>query len=172
MPLDAQDRGRWDGALIAEGDALVTQAFARGAVGPYQLQAAIAALHDAAPRAEDTDWAQILALYDALLALTDNPMVALSRHIAPALVHGPAAGRAGLAALDGDPRIAGHHRLDAVRGHRYERAGERAAALRHYRARAERTASALERDYLRLRAARLVEAPCADAAGDADGADK
>ena len=127
IPLDEQDRTRWDRAAIAEGVALITATFARGAVGPYQLQAAIAALHDEAARVEDTDWPQILALYEVLLRLADNPMVALSHAIATAMVHGPAAGLARLDTLAGDPRLAGHHRLDAARAHLLERAGDRAA---------------------------------------------
>ncbi|HEU4628895.1 MAG TPA: DUF6596 domain-containing protein [Gemmatimonadaceae bacterium] len=155
IPLDAQDRTRWDRALIAEGVALVSAALARGVVGPYQLQAAIAAVHDEAPRAEDTDWPQILALYDVLGGMSDNPMVALNRAIAAAMVHGPAVGLELLAALDDDARLRGHHRLDAVRAHLLERAGDRAGAIAHYRAAAERTASVPERDYLLLRAARM-----------------
>ena len=155
VPLDAQDRGRWDRAAIDEGTALLARTLPRGAVGPFQLQAAIAALHDEAARVEDTDWPQILALYGLLVRMSDNPMVALNRAIAAAMVHGPAAGLALVAALDRDPRIAGHFRLDAVRGHLHERAGNRAAAARCYRAAAARTASVPERDYLLLKAARL-----------------
>ena len=156
IPLDEQDRTRWDRAAIAEGTALVTAAFARGAVGPYQLQAAIAAVHDEAARAEDTDWPQILALYGVLRRITDNPMVTLSHAIAAAMVHGPAVGLELVGALDDDPRFAGHYRLDAVRGHLHELAGDRAAALRHYRAAAARTTSVPERDYLIGRAARIA----------------
>ncbi|HEY0190034.1 MAG TPA: DUF6596 domain-containing protein [Kofleriaceae bacterium] len=155
IPLDEQDRGRWDRAAIAEGVALVSTALQRGPVGAYALQAAIAAVHDEAPRAEDTDWPQILALYGVLGQLADNPMVALNRAVAVAMVHGPAAGLAQLAALDADPRLAGHHRLAAVRGHLHERAGEPAAAIACYRAAAERTTSVPERDYLLRRLARL-----------------
>jgi predicted RNA polymerase sigma factor len=155
IPLDEQDRSRWDRAAITEGVALVTQALARGAVGAYQLQAAIAAVHDEAARAEDTDWAQILALYGVLKRMTDNPMVTLNHAIAAAMVHGPATGLALLKVLDDDARMAGHYRLDAVRAHLYERAGDRAAALAHYRAAASRTTSIPERDYLIERAARL-----------------
>lgn len=156
IPLDEQDRARWDRAAIGEGVALVTQAFARGAVGAYQLQAAIAAVHDEAARAEDTDWPQILALYGVLQRLADNPMVALNAAVAAAMVHGPAVGLARLAALDGDARIAGHYRLDAVRGHLHERAGEVGKAILHYRAAAQRTTSVPERHYLLMRAARLA----------------
>jgi RNA polymerase sigma factor (sigma-70 family) len=156
VPLDAQDRGLWDRALIAEGVALVSGALPRGAVGPYQLQAAIAALHDEAARAEDTDWPQILALYGLLARLSDNPMVALNRAVAAAMVHGPAAGLAALAALDADPRLRGHHRLDAVRAHLLERAGDHAGAVAHYHAAARRTTSLPERNYLVGKAARLA----------------
>src|SRR5205814_2205216 len=103
--------GRWDQAAIAEGVALVTAALSRGAIGPYQLQAAIAAVHDEAARAEDTDWPQILALYGLLERMSDNPMVKLNRAIAVAMVHGPPAGLALLRALDADGRITEHHRL-------------------------------------------------------------
>jgi RNA polymerase sigma factor (sigma-70 family) len=158
IPLDEQDRARWDRALIGEGTALVTQALSAGPPGWYGVQAAIAAVHDEAPRAAETDWPQILALYDVLLGLADNPMVALNRAIATAMVHGPAAGLALLRELDGDRRLAGSHRLDAVRGHLLERAGDPVAALRHYRAAAEGTASLPERNYLLMRAARLAGA--------------
>ncbi len=155
IPLDEQDRGRWDRAAIAEGVALVTAALPRGAVGAYQLQAAIAAVHDEAPSAEATDWPQILALYGLLLQMSDNPMVALNHAIATAMVRGPAAGLERLDALAQDARLAEHHRLDAVRGHLLERAGDRAGAQRHYRRAAERTTSVPERNYLLMKAARL-----------------
>ena len=158
IPLDEQDRTRWDPGLIAEGIALVSAALSRGAVGAYQLQAAIAAVHDEAARAEETDWAQVLALYGLLERMSDNPMVSLSRAIAAAMVQGPEAGLALLEALDGDARLAGHYRLDAVRGHLHERAGDPERAIAHYRAAAERTASIPERDYLTLKAARLAAA--------------
>ncbi|MGH7287949.1 MAG: RNA polymerase sigma factor [Myxococcota bacterium] len=159
IPLDEQDRTLWDAEAIAEGVALVSAALRQGAVGEYQLQAAIAAVHDEAPRAEDTDWPQILALYGVLMRMTDNPMVALSHAIATAMVHGPNAGLGLLAALDEDERLSGHHRLDAVRAHLLERAGERADAVALYRAAAEKTTSVPERNYLMMRAARLSEAP-------------
>lgn len=158
VPLDAQDRARWDRRLIAEGVALVSAALRRGAVGSYQLQAAIAAVHDEAPRVEDTDWPQILALYEVLRRVDDNPMVALNHAVAAAMVHGPAAGLALVAALDGDARVRGHYRLAAVRAHLLERAGDRAGALAGYRAAAAGTASVPERDYLTLQAARLAAA--------------
>jgi RNA polymerase sigma factor (sigma-70 family) len=157
-PLDDQDRTLWDQGLIAEGRALVADAFSRGAIGSYQLQAAIAAVHDEARRVEATDWPQILALYDLLKQMSDNPMVALNHAIAAAMVHGPRAGLELLNALDGDPRIAGHYRLDAVRGHLFEMAGEPELAIQHYRAAAERTASIPERNYLITKAARLTAA--------------
>ena len=156
IPLDEQDRSLWDRRLIAEGVALVSDALSRGSIGSYQLQAAIAALHDEAPRAEDTDWAQIHALYGLLERMSDNPMVSLSRAIAAAMVQGPEAGLELLAALDADPRIGGHYRLDAVRGHLLERAGDPEGAIARYRAAAERTTSTPERDYLTLKAARLA----------------
>jgi RNA polymerase sigma factor (sigma-70 family) len=155
IPLDEQDRGLWDRAAITEGVALISDALPRGAVGPYQLQAAIAAVHDEAAHADATDWPQILALYEVLLGLADNPMVRLNHAIAAAMVRGPAVGLALLTALDGDPRIAGHYRLAAVRGHLYERAGDLAAALAHYRAAASRTTSVPERNFLIDRMARV-----------------
>jgi RNA polymerase sigma factor (sigma-70 family) len=156
IPLDEQDRTRWDPGLIAEGVALVSSALSRGAVGMYQLQAAIAAVHDEAARVEDTDWAQILALYGLLERMCDNPMVTLSRTIAAAMVHGPEAGLTLLDALDADPRLSGHYRLDAVRAHLLERAGQPERAIAHYRAAAERTLSIPERHYLTAKAARLT----------------
>jgi RNA polymerase sigma factor (sigma-70 family) len=156
VPLDEQDRTLWDRALIAEGIALVESALSRGSVGSYQLQAAIAAVHDEAVRPADTDWAQIFALYGLLERMSDNPMVSLNRAIAAAMVQGPQAGLELLAALDGDPRMAGHYRLDAVRAHLHEMAGDPERAVAHYRAAAEGTASIPERDYLLMKAARLT----------------
>ncbi|MEH1058773.1 sigma-70 family RNA polymerase sigma factor [Micromonospora sp. CPCC 206171] len=155
ISLADQDRSRWDATAIAEGTALVTRAMTRGPVGPYQLQAAIAALHDEAPTAEATDWPQILALYQVLERLSGNPVVALNRAVATAMVEGPEAGLAALAALAADPRLAGHHRLDAARAHLYEMAGDRDRAVTHYRAAAGGTTSLPEQHYLRMRAARL-----------------
>jgi RNA polymerase sigma factor (sigma-70 family) len=155
IPLDEQDRALWDRELIAEGSALVAGALSSGSIGQYQLQAAIAALHDEATRAEDTDWPQILALYGLLGQMSDNPMVALNRAIAVAMVQGPAAGLELLEALDADPRMAGHYRLDAIRGHLHERAGDPERAIAFYRAAAERTASIPERNYLLAKVARL-----------------
>lgn len=155
IPLDEQDRTRWDRRRIEEGVALVTEALRRHSVGPYQLQAAIAAVHDEAPRFEDTDWPQILGLYELLLQMTDNPMVALNRAIAVAMVRGPAAGLELLATLDADARIAEHHRLDAVRGHLFEMTGDAERARASYLVAADRTASLPERHYLLTRAARI-----------------
>jgi RNA polymerase sigma factor (sigma-70 family) len=156
IPLTEQDRTLWDREAIAEGIALVTATLSRGSVGPYQLQAAIAAVHDEAPRADDTDWPQILALYGLLKRMSDNPMVTLNHAIAAAMVHGPATGLDLLKALDADERLAGHHRLDAVRAHLFEMSGNPQAAIRHYRAAAGRTTSVPERNYLVTKAARLA----------------
>jgi predicted RNA polymerase sigma factor len=156
IPLDEQDRATWDARAIAEGTALVSTALSSSAIGPYQIQAAIAALHDEASRAEDTDWPQILALYELLERLSDNPMVKLSRAIAAAMVHGPARGLDLVESVATDPRIAGHYRLDAVRAHLLERSGERGRAVACYRKAAEGTLSIPERNYLLTRAARLA----------------
>jgi RNA polymerase sigma factor (sigma-70 family) len=158
IPLIEQDRSRWDQHAIQEGIALLTGALEKGAIGSYTLQAAIAAVHDEAPRTEETDWPQILALYDLLRRMSDNPMVLLNHAVAAAMVHGPAAGLDLLKALDTDDRLSHHHRLDAVRAHLFELAGDRAAALAHYRAAAKKTASLPERNYLLTQAARLAEA--------------
>jgi RNA polymerase sigma factor (sigma-70 family) len=155
IPLDEQDRSRWDRDLIAEGEALVTEALTRGPAGWYAVQAAIAAVHDEAPGADETDWPQILALYEVLKGMSDNPMVGLNHAVATAMVQGPAAGLELLAELDRDRRLAGHYRLDAVRGHLLERAGDREAAIVHLRSAAEGTASLPERNYLLTKAARL-----------------
>ena len=155
IPLDQQDRALWDRAAIEEGMALVTQALSRGVVGAYQLQAAIAALHDEAQRVEDTDWPQILALYGLLERMSDNPMVTLNRAIATAMVQGPSAGLQMLATLDSNSRLAGHHRVHAVRAHLLEMSGAAEAAVIEYRAAADLTRSIPERNYLLTRAARL-----------------
>lgn len=155
IPLDEQDRSLWDRDEIAEGVALLEATLPKGAVGPYQLQAAIAALHDEAARAQDTDWPQILALYDLLKRMSDNPMAALSRAIAVAMVHGTEEGLMLLDDLSRDPRLSGHHRLDAVRAHLLELAGDREGAIRHYRLAAGKTANLPERNYLLTQAARL-----------------
>jgi RNA polymerase sigma factor (sigma-70 family) len=155
IPLTQQDRRLWDREAISEGIALISATLSAGSVGAYQLQAAIAAVHDEAPRAEDTDWPQILALYGVLKEMSDNPMVMLNQAIATAMVHGPSEGLALLTALDVDGRLAGHHRLDAVRAHLLELAGDHQAAIAHYRIAAGRTASIPERNYLLTQAARL-----------------
>ena len=157
IPLDQQDRTLWDRQLIAEGVALISAALPKGAAGPYQLQAAIAAVHDEAARAEDTDWPQILALYDLLRRMTDNPIVALNHAIAAAMVHGPAKGLELLDGLTADARVANHHRFHAVRAHLLEMAGDREAAVQHYRLAAGKTGSLPERNYLLLQAARLAD---------------
>ena len=162
IPLNEQDRSLWDQRAIQEGIALLTGALEKGSIGSYTLQAAIAAVHDEAQRAEDTDWPQILALYDLLRRMSDNPMVLLNHAVAAAMVHGPAAGLDLLKALDTDDRLSRHHRLDAVRAHLFELAGDRAAALAHYRAAAKKTASLPERNYLLTQAARLSEATTED----------
>jgi predicted RNA polymerase sigma factor len=157
VPLNEQDRSQWDQRAITEGTALLTGAFAKGSIGSYTLQAAIAAVHDEAPRADDTDWPQILALYELLKRMSDNPMVMLNHAVAAAMVHGPAAGLSLLTTLDADGRLAGNHRLDAVRAHLLELSGDRNAAIAHYRIAAEKTASIPERNYLLTQAARLAE---------------
>jgi RNA polymerase sigma factor (sigma-70 family) len=154
VPLTEQDRGRWDRAQIDEGVALVSGALPQGPAGPYLLQAAIAAIHDEAPSTEETDWAQVLILYKILDLTAPNPMVTLSRAIATAMVHGPAEGLAVLATLDGDKRIDGHYRLDAVRGHLLDLAGEHHQAREHYQRAATLTLSLPEREYLLRRASR------------------
>jgi predicted RNA polymerase sigma factor len=154
VPLAEQDRSRWDAAAIREGTALVTEALATAPIGPYQLQAAIAALHDEAARAEDTDWPQILALYDHLRALAPGPMVTLNRVVAVAMMHGPAAGLAALDEAVAEPGLAGHHRVHAVRAHLLELAGDVAAARAEYGVAAERTLSEPERRYLEAKATR------------------
>jgi RNA polymerase sigma factor (sigma-70 family) len=155
IPLTKQDRTLWDHAEISEGVALLTAALAKGSIGPYQLQAAIAAVHDEAARAAETDWPQILALYDLLKRMSDNPMVVLNHAIAAGMVHGPAKGLELLRTLDSDTRMTGHHRLDAVRAHLLEMAGDPQAALIHYRRAAGRATSVPERNYLIAQAARL-----------------
>ncbi len=156
IPLTQQDRTLWDRQQIEEGVALLSAALPKGSVGPYQLQAAVAAVHDEAARAADTDWPQILALYDLLRRMSDNPMVALNHAVAAAMVHGAARGLELLDALDTDARLADHHRLDAVRAHLLELAGEPEGAERHYRSAASKTGNLAERNYLLMQAARLA----------------
>jgi RNA polymerase sigma factor (sigma-70 family) len=155
VPLAEQDRLRWDAASIAEGVALVSDALARTTIGPYQLQAAIAAVHAESPSAQDTDWPQILALYELLERISSNPMVTLNHAVAVGMVHGPQAGLDLLATLDTDDRMGRHHRVDAVRAHLLEMAGDLAGARACYRAAARRTTSLPEQRYLEERAERL-----------------
>jgi predicted RNA polymerase sigma factor len=157
VPLAEQDRGRWNADQVREGIELLSRAVGRGPAGPYQVQAAIAALHDEAPDDQLTDWPQILALYDVLEHISPGPMVTLNRAVALARVRGPRAGLAALAGLDQDDRMARNHRLPAVRAHLLEQAGDAAAALLAYQRAAQMTASIPERNYLTLRAARLAE---------------
>jgi RNA polymerase sigma factor (sigma-70 family) len=156
IALAEQDRGLWKQDYVEEGIALITAALAEATLGPYQLQAAIAAVHDEAPRAQDTDWPQILALYELLARVSPNPMVTLNHAVAVAMVNGPQAGLDLLATLDADERMAAHHRLDAVRAHLLDMAGEHDAARAGYRTAARRTTSLAERRYLEARAARLA----------------
>ena len=156
VPLAEQDRGRWDKAAIDEGVALVTGALRHGELGPYQVQAAIAAVHDEAPASDDTDWPQIVALYEVLERLSPNPMVTLNHAVAVAMVDGPRAGLALLETLAGDSRLAEHHRLEAVRAHLLEMTGDDDAARAAYRLAAQRTTSLPEQRYLEDKAARLT----------------
>jgi predicted RNA polymerase sigma factor len=155
VPLGEQDRTLWDADAIAEGVALVTDALSRGPIGPYQLQAAIAAVHDEAPTADVTDWPQILALYTVLERVAPNPTVTLNRAVAVAEVRGPAAGLALLDALADDDRLSASHHLVSVRAHLLEMAGDHDAARAGYREAARRTTSEPERRHLLARAARL-----------------
>jgi RNA polymerase sigma factor (sigma-70 family) len=155
VPLAEQDRRLWDRGAIAEGVALVTGALAGAPIGPYQLQAAIAAVHDEARTAGDTDWPQILGLYGLLQTIAPGPMVTLNRIVALAMVHGPMAGLEQLAAAEAEPALSGHHRVDAVRAHLLEMSGDLDAAATHYRLAARRTLSVPEQRYLDSRAARL-----------------
>ena len=156
IPLDKQDRRLWDRAGIAEGTALISRTLPMGAVGPYQLQAAIAAVHDEAPRYGETDWPQILALYSVLQRISNNPMVSLNRAVALAMVHGAAAGLEELAVLEKDTSLAGHYRLDAVKAHLLEMSGDLQGAIDCYTMAADRTTSVPEREYLISQAARLA----------------
>lgn len=156
IPLDKQNRTLWDRAEVSEGIELLTTALSKASVGLYQLQAAIAAVHDEAARVEDTDWPQILALYELLNRVAPSPLVTLNHAVAAAMVHGPGKGIELLRALDSDPRLSGHYRLDAVRAHLFEKVGDREGAIKHYRIAAERTTSIPERNYLMTQAARLI----------------
>jgi predicted RNA polymerase sigma factor len=155
ISLAEQDRALWDKPAIKEGVALISDTLSRGSIGSYQLQAAIAAIHDEAPRHEDTDWPQILALYGLLMRMSDNPMVTLNHAIASAMVKGPQVGLELLAQLDSDARLAKHHRLDAARAHLHAMAGDHPTAIKYFLAAAARTASIPERNYLSAQAARL-----------------
>jgi RNA polymerase sigma factor (sigma-70 family) len=164
VPLPEQDRTRWDRSRIVEGLELLDEAIARGAVGEYQLQAAIAAVHSRAERAKDTDWPQILALYGLLEQLSGNPVVTLNRAVAAAMADGPEAGLAVLASVE--DQLNGHYRVDAVRAHLLEQAGDVDGALTHYRAAARLTTNLPEQRYLTARAARLAASRAPGAAGD------
>ena len=156
IPLSQQNRALWDRGQIAEGLALLSAALPKGSLGPYQLQAAIAAVHDEAEHPEDTDWPQILALYELLKRMSDNPMVILNHAIAAAMVHGPKEGLNLLDGLQGEPRIAERHRLDAVRAHLLEMVGDAQAAAKYYLAAAGKAVNLPERNYLLMQAARLA----------------
>jgi RNA polymerase sigma factor (sigma-70 family) len=157
VPLAEQDRGRWNREYITEGVALVTAALSRtGRLGPYQVQAAIAAVHDEAPSAEETDWPQILALFQLLETIAPGPMVTLNRVVAVAMVDGPQAGLEVLKPLETDDRMARHHRLHAVRAHLLELADRPDEALESYRTAARYATSAPEKRYLEARAGALT----------------
>lgn len=158
VPLAEQDRSRWDKRTIEEGVGLITQTLASAPIGPYQVQAAIAAVHDEAPSAGDTDWPQILGLYDLLRTIEPGPMVTLNRVVAVAMVHGPNAGLEELSDAETDAALAGHYRVSAVRAHLLDMVGDREGALTDYRRAARLTLSIPERDYLRARAKRLAVA--------------
>jgi predicted RNA polymerase sigma factor len=154
VPLAEQERARWDRDLISEGVALITEALRQGQVGEYQVQAAIAAVHDQAASYGDTDWPEILSLYGLLERMTGNPMVTLNQAVATAMVQGP---DAGLALLDGlDERLGDHHRIHSVRAHLLEQAGDTEAAVAEFRAAARRTTNLREQHYLATEAARLA----------------
>jgi RNA polymerase sigma factor (sigma-70 family) len=157
IPLAEQDRARWDRSLIAEGLALITEALGRGRMGEYQVQAAIAALHDEATRYAETNWAEILVLYGLLERMTGNPMVTLNRAIAAAMTHGPTTGLNLLRGLD--ERLGDHHRLHATRAHLLEMADDPESAIAEFRAAAERTTNLRERHYLTMKAAQLATGP-------------
>lgn len=159
VPLTEQDRSLWDRSAIEEGVALIGHALASTPIGPYQLQAAIAAVHAEAARGEDTDWPQILGLYELLQRIEPGPMVTLNRLVALAMVHGPHVALERLQAAASDDALAGHHRVDAVRAHLQELAGETDAARESYLRAAQRTLSAPEQRYLSARAARLLSRP-------------
>ncbi|HEX5401330.1 MAG TPA: sigma-70 family RNA polymerase sigma factor [Pseudonocardiaceae bacterium] len=156
VPLAEQDRALWLADTIDEGVALLTNALSTSPIGPYQVQAAIAAVHDEAKRAEDTDWTEILALYRLLATIAPSPMVTLNQAVALAMTRGPQAGLDLIATLDDDQRMVENHRVDAVRAHLLEMAGDHEAAREHYLRAAQRTTSDPERDYLELQADKLA----------------
>jgi predicted RNA polymerase sigma factor len=156
VPLAEQDRSRWNRVEIDEGIELISDALRRSTPGPFQLQAAVAAVHAEAPRAQDTDWPQIVGLYRLLAHVAPNPMITLNHAAALAMVDGPLAGLTMLEALDDDERVAGHHRLAAVRAHLLELAGNCGAARLQYLQAARRTTSLPEKRYLESKAARLA----------------
>ncbi|HEX6234437.1 MAG TPA: sigma-70 family RNA polymerase sigma factor [Jiangellaceae bacterium] len=155
IPMAEQDRGKWNAAYIAEGIALISEALPRGPTGPYQIQAAIAALHDEAPTANATDWPQILALYEVLMRLSDNPVVALNHAAAAAMVRGPDAGLELLRGFEADERMARDHRIHAVRAHLLEMAGDHPAARSAYERAARLATSPAHQRYLNARIGRL-----------------
>jgi RNA polymerase sigma factor (sigma-70 family) len=157
VPLTDQDRTLWDADKITEGVALITEALPRGTAGPYQLQAAIAAIHDEAPSAEETDWPQIKALYELLLQISDNPVIALNHAVAVAMADGPTSGLQRLDRLATDKQLAEDHRLYAVRAHLLEMSGETEAACEAYRAAARRAKNLPQQRYLIGRATRLLD---------------
>ena len=157
IPLDAQDRSKWNRADVDAGKQVLQEALALGSVGPYQVQACIAALHDEAASTDATDWAQIAGLYEVLMNMTPSPMVRLSHAIAIAMVQGPEAGLAIVDQLETDARLAGNYRLAAARAHLLERLGQREQAVNHYRCAAAATTNIPERDYLLLKASTLAE---------------
>jgi predicted RNA polymerase sigma factor len=156
VPLAEQDRSLWNQDAIREGVALISDSLSRAPLGPYQVQAAIAAVHDEAATAGATDWPQILALYELLASIGDNPVVTLNHAVALAMVRGAQAGLDLLATIDGDGRMAGSHRLEAVKAHLFEMAGDLDAARSSYRSAARRTNSLPEQQYLESRAERLA----------------
>jgi predicted RNA polymerase sigma factor len=156
VPLAEQDRSRWNQTYIREGVALLERTLSSAPLGPYQLQAAIAAVHAEATDAEQTDWRQILALYRLLERIAPNPMVTLNHAVALAMAESPQAGLELLATVEQDDRASGHHRIDAVRAHLLEMAGDEQAALAAYELAARRTTSLPEQRYLAARAARLA----------------
>jgi len=155
VPMNEQDRALWNADQITEGVALITEALPRGPTGPYQLQAAIAAVHDEAPNADATDWPQIVALYSLLMRMSDNPVVALNHAVAVAMAQGPERGLELVDGLQADERIAQDHRLLGVRAHLLEMAGDRAGARDSYLKAARRATNPPRQRYLHARAARL-----------------